>query len=60
VLGAVLGAVHANVPAGVKEPPESVDEASVWPNVIGLEVGHVVTIDVALFTVTLVEPVTVL
>jgi hypothetical protein len=30
-LGMVLGVVQAKLPAGVEEPPVSVDDASVWP-----------------------------
>jgi hypothetical protein len=29
--GAVVGVVKANEPAGVEAPPDSVEEASVWP-----------------------------
>jgi hypothetical protein len=29
--GAVVGVVNANDPAGVDAPPDSVEEASVWP-----------------------------
>jgi hypothetical protein len=29
--GAVVGVVKANDPAGVEVPPDSVEEASVWP-----------------------------
>jgi hypothetical protein len=58
--GLVVGTVKANEPAGVEAPPDSVEEASVWPYVIELAVGHVVTDDVALFTVTLAVPVNVL
>jgi hypothetical protein len=29
--GAVVGVVKANKPTGVEAPPDSVEEASVWP-----------------------------
>jgi hypothetical protein len=29
--GLVVGVVNANEPAGVEAPPDSVEEASVWP-----------------------------
>ena len=38
----------------------SVEEARVWPKVIALAVGRVVTVGVALLTVTVTETVTVL
>jgi hypothetical protein len=57
-LGTIVGVVQANVP--LPEPPLNVDDASVWPYVIALAVGHADTIGVALFTVTLAEPATVL
>jgi hypothetical protein len=60
VAGAVAGAVHAKVPGTDAEPPLSVDEASVWPKVMALAVGQVVTVGVALFTTTPTEPVAVL
>ena len=41
-LGIVEGAVKANVPEGVDEPPVRVEEASVWPKVIALAVGQAV------------------
>ena len=54
------GVVKAKLPDTDAEPPLSVDDASVWPYVIALAVGHVVTDGVALLTVTLTEPTAVL
>jgi hypothetical protein len=59
-LGTIVGVVQVNVPPTEAEPPLSVDDASVCPYVIALAVGHTDTVGVALFTVTLVKPVTVL
>ena len=57
--GAVLDVVHTKLPAGVAEPPLKVELAKVWPYVIAEAVGHVVTVGVASFTVTLAVPMTV-
>jgi hypothetical protein len=54
----VDGVVQANVPATEAVPPDSVEDASVWPNVIALAVGHAETVGVALLTVTVVAPTT--
>ena len=54
--GPVVGAVHEKLPPTDPLPPVSVEEASVCPYVIALAVGHVLTVGVALFTVT--EPAT--
>jgi len=57
-LGVVDGVVQANVPFTEAAPPAvavlgvSVEDASVCPVVIALAVGHVVTVGVALLTVT--------
>jgi hypothetical protein len=58
--GTVAGLVQEKAPGTDAEPPLSVDEASVWPYAIALAVGHVDTVGVALFTVTLADPATVL
>ena len=58
--GAVPGAFQAKTPPTDAVPPESVDDAKVCGYVMGLAVGHTDTIVVALFTVTFIEPVTVL
>ena len=58
--GTVAGVVQENEPGTEADPPVSVDDASVWPDVIALAVGHADTVGVALFTVTLTEPVAVL
>jgi hypothetical protein len=55
-----VGVVQVKAPLTDAEPPLSVDNASVWPYVIALAVGHADTVGVALFTVTLAEPATVL
>jgi hypothetical protein len=52
--------VQEKLPLTDAVPPLSVDDASVWPRVIALAVGHAETIGVALFTITPTEPVTVL
>jgi hypothetical protein len=59
-LGTIVGAVQVNVPPNDATPPLSVDDARAWPNVIALAVGHADTVGVALFTVTLTEPATVM
>jgi hypothetical protein len=58
-VGAVVGVVKVKEPdtaallmGEVADPPVSVDEASVCPELIALAVGHV-TVGVALFTRTL-------
>jgi hypothetical protein len=60
VAGAVEDVVQVNVPLTDAVPPVSVEDANDWPYVIALAVGHADTVGVALFTVTLTEPVTVL
>ena len=57
--GAVAGALNAKLPATEAVPPLSVEFARVCPKVIALAAGHAVTVGVALFTVTLTDPVTV-
>jgi len=52
VPGTVVGEVQANVPLTEAVPPLSVEDASVWPNVMTLAVGQTETVGVALFTVT--------
>ena len=59
-LGAVVGVVQANAPLTAPAPPANVDDASVCPNVSALAVGQDETAGVALPTVTLADPVTVL
>ena len=59
-LGTVVEVVQVNRPLTDAVPPLSVDDASVWPYVIALAAGHADTVGVALFTVTLTEPATVL
>jgi hypothetical protein len=59
-LGTIEEVVHEKVPVTDAVPPLNADDASVWPYVIALAVGHAVTVGVALFTVTLAEPATVL
>jgi hypothetical protein len=59
-LGTIVGVVQVKVPLTDAEPPLSVDDDSVWPYVIALTVGHTDTAGVAIFTVTLAEPATVL
>jgi hypothetical protein len=59
-LGTSVGVVHAKVPGTENVPPVSVDKESIWPEVIALAVGHAVTVGVALFTVTVTGPATVL
>jgi hypothetical protein len=54
-LGAVEGVVKANVPGTDATPPLRVEEARVCPYVIGLAVGGVVIVGVALPTLTLTE-----
>jgi len=60
VAGAVVDVAQTNEPATDAVPPLSVEDASVWPKVIALAVGHAVTVGVAGFTNTLTEPVAVL
>jgi hypothetical protein len=55
-----MGVVQEKAPATDAAPPLRVDEAKVWPKAIALAAGHDVTAGVALFTVTLTEPATVL
>jgi hypothetical protein len=62
--GAVVGVVHAKIPVTAvpfaeAAPPVSVDDASVWPYAIVLAVGHAETVGVALPTVTVTDPITV-
>jgi hypothetical protein len=57
--GTVVGVVHAKVPATEAVPPVSVEDASVWPYVMPLAVGHADTVGVALVTVTSTDPATV-
>jgi hypothetical protein len=45
-VGAVVAAVHANVPLTEAVPPVSVDNASDWPYVIVLAAGHAVMVGV--------------
>jgi len=59
-LGAVEGVVKANVPGVDATPPLRVEEASVCPTAIGLAVGGVVIVGVALATLTLADVVVVL
>jgi hypothetical protein len=59
-LGTMVGVVQANVPPTDAVPPVSVEDASVWPYVSALAAGHADTAGVALLTVTLAEPATVL
>jgi hypothetical protein len=59
-LGTIVGVVQEKAPGTDATPPLSVDDASAWPNVIALAVGHDDTVGVALFAVTLTEPATVL
>ena len=49
-LGAVAGVVKAKLPAGGAAPPLKVEAASVWPKVIALAVGQVVTLELPLPT----------
>jgi hypothetical protein len=56
----MVGVVQVKVPGTDAAPPVSVEDASVWPYVIALAVGHTDTAGAALFTVTLAEPATVL
>ena len=49
-MGAVPGVVKAKLPAGVAAPPLKVESASVWPKVIALAVGQVVTLELPLPT----------
>ena len=58
--GPVPGVVQAKVPPTEAEPPVNVEEAKVCPYVMVLAVGHAVTVGVALFTITLIEVLTVL
>jgi hypothetical protein len=44
--GAVVEVVHEKEPDTEAEPPVNVDEASVWPYVMALAVGHAVTVGV--------------
>jgi hypothetical protein len=60
VAGAIADVVQEKVPDTDAVPPLSVDEASVWPYVIALAVGHADTVGVALSTITPTEPATVL
>ena len=50
--GAVVGVVQAKLPPTEPLPPLRVEEASVWPAAIELAVGHVLTVGVALLSVT--------
>jgi hypothetical protein len=52
--------VQANVPPTDAVPPVNIEDASVWPYVIALAAGHADTVGVALVTVTLTVPATVL
>jgi hypothetical protein len=56
--GAVDGKVQAKVPATEAVPPVRAELASVCPTTIGLAVGHVAKVGVALFTATVTVPVT--
>jgi hypothetical protein len=58
--GAVAGVVQANDPATEAVPPVSADEDRVWPTAMAPAVGHADTVGVALLTVTVTVPVTVL
>jgi hypothetical protein len=60
VVGDVVDVVQEKVPGTDEVPPLSVDDASVWPKVIALAVGHADTVGVALFTTTPTVPDTVL
>jgi hypothetical protein len=55
-LGAVADAVQEKAPDTEAKPPLSVDEASVWPYVIALAVGHAVTAGVVLVIVVVPPP----
>jgi hypothetical protein len=48
--------MKANVPAGVAVPPLNTELLSACPYTIALAVGHAVTLDAALVTVTLTVP----
>ena len=50
--GAVVGVVKAKLPMGVDAPPLKAELASVWPRVMAVAVGQVVTLGVVLFTVS--------
>jgi len=58
--GAVPGVVQEKPPGTDAVPLLSIEEASVWPYVMALAVGHAVTVGVALLTTTPTEPLTVL
>ena len=59
-LGTSVDEVQANVPPTDAVPPVNIEDASVWPYVIALAAGHADTVGVALVTVTLTVPATVL
>jgi hypothetical protein len=54
--GTVVGVVHANVPGTEAVPPVKVEDASVWPYVMALAVGHAEIVGTAWFTVKVTEP----
>jgi len=58
--GTMPGVVQAKLPGTEAVPPVSVETDSVFPYTMAEAVGHVLTVGVALFTVTLTNPVTVL
>ena len=63
--GTIVPVVQVNVPVTgvvpeVTVPPENVDEDRGWPEEMVLAVGKVEIVGVALFTVTVTDPVAVL
>jgi hypothetical protein len=58
--GIVAGVVQAKVPGTEAVPTVNVDEASVCPEEMLLAAGQTFTVGVALFTVTVADPATVL
>ena len=58
--GTVAGAVQVKVPGTEAVPPVRADEDRAWPVVMAPAVGHTDTVGVALLTVTVTVPVTVL
>ena len=56
----MAGALQVKVPATEAVPPVSVDEDRAWPVVMAPAVGHTDTVGVALLTVIVTVPVTVL
>jgi hypothetical protein len=54
----VEGEVNVKVPGAETVPPLSVEEESACPYVMVLALGQVLTVGMALLTVTLTDPVT--